>query len=72
MSTGTFVQLNAFGASDVYLCTRGVPARLCSNNRDSIMYWFIDREDGFATADDIIYIDEVEAEAEDDFTDTCI
>lgn len=58
MSAGTFVQMGAFGASDIYLCQRDYPARICSNNRDSIMYWFIHREDGFAISDDIIYLGE--------------
>ena len=56
MSSGTFIQLNAFGASDVYLCARDRPARVCANNRNSIMYWFIDRKDGFATKEDIEYL----------------
>jgi len=58
MSAGTFVQMEAFGASDIYLCNRDLSARICSNNRDSIMYWFIDRKDGFAISDDIIYLGE--------------
>jgi hypothetical protein len=58
MSTGTFIQLDAFGASDIYLCARNKPAKICANNRNSIMYWFIDREDGFATKEDIEYLEE--------------
>ena len=28
----------------------------CANARDSIMYWFIDRDDGRATKDDVHYV----------------
>lgn len=60
MSQGTQIQLNAFGASDIYISNRNLEAEICANNRDSIMYWFIEHEDGFATQTDINYLTDKE------------
>jgi hypothetical protein len=49
---GGLIQLVAYGAPDVYL-TANTGNPYCYNNRDSIMYWFIHRADGFPTKYDL-------------------
>lgn len=60
MSQGTQIQLNAFGASDVYISNRNIEAEVCAKNRDSIMHWFIEHDDGFAKQKDIYYLTDKE------------
>lgn len=55
---GTFVQLDAFGASDVLFCSIGVPAKFTANNRDAMMYYFIERPDGFPVKEDVPFLTE--------------
>ena len=35
-----------------FVCERALPVAP-ANRRESVMHWFVDREDGFATADDV-------------------
>lgn len=53
---GGLIQLMAYGAPDVYL-TANTGNPYCYNNRDSIMYWFIHRADGFPTKYDLKSVD---------------
>jgi hypothetical protein len=49
---GGLIQLVAYGAPDVYLTTNGGES-LPSNTRDSIMYWFVGRQNGLAREGDV-------------------
>lgn len=51
--TGGLIQLVAYGAPDVYLIGN-TSSPHASNSRDSMMHWFIDREDGLAQKEDVM------------------
>lgn len=51
--SGGLLQLMAYGAPDVYLIGNTTNPYV-SNNRDAMMHWFIDREDGHAQTEDIM------------------
>lgn len=52
--TGGLAQLVAYGAGDIYLIAYEVGSDYRSaNHRDSMMYWFVDRENGFPTEEDL-------------------
>lgn len=47
------VQLKAYGVSDIWLENRGPDPGVCANMRDSMMYWFVNRKDGFPLYEDL-------------------
>lgn len=55
MMQGGLVHLVSYGASDVYLFgNTGDPYTY--NHRDAMMYWFIDRNDGYACKEDMVSV----------------
>lgn len=55
INIGTLIQLTAYGASDTYLCGNIGYDPQCYNVRDSIMNWFINKENGLPDKEDIEY-----------------
>lgn len=53
---GAYIQLFAYGASDNWLIARGTCDPYACNNRDSMMYWFLDRETGYAEKNDMFSV----------------
>lgn len=52
--SGGLVQLVAYGASDIYLISHDCDCEYqYANHRDSMMHWFVDREDGFPIEEDL-------------------
>ena len=49
------MQLVAWGAPDIYLIGN-TSDPYSYNHRDAMMHWFIDREDGFASKEDMVPI----------------
>lgn len=49
---GAHIQLFALGASDVFLCGN-TSSPYCYNSRQAMMHWFVDRDDGNATCEDV-------------------
>jgi hypothetical protein len=55
MVGGGLVQLIAQGATNHFL-TCGTTDPHCYNHRDAMMHWFVDRDDGFATQEDMVTV----------------
>jgi hypothetical protein len=49
--TGGMLQLVAYGASDLFMGNGG--RALCANLRDSMMHWFVERDDGMPLLEDL-------------------
>jgi hypothetical protein len=52
---GGLVQLIAYGAPDAYLIANTSDPH-CYNHRDAMMHWFVHREDGLATKEDMVWV----------------
>ena len=54
MPGGGLIQLVALGASD-YTTFHSIDIDTCRayNQRDQVLFWYVDREDGFATKEDL-------------------
>lgn len=57
MTQGGLLQLAACGVSDRYILAWEQGNEECSNKRDSMMYWFVERDDGFPLKEDLAHDD---------------